>query len=187
LAAGGSDIVVADPLEQEIERLYQANYAGLCRFASIAAGSEETGHDAVQESFLRYFAARRAGLHIQRPRAWLFRAARNFVMDQHKSALARNEVSGQAALDSMDRRGTAARTSSTLDWIWEVLTPRETECVRLRAQGLSHDEVADVLQIRPGTVTALLARAQGKVRAAWVQREEKGRRFAAPAEDCLAP
>lgn len=44
------------------------------------------------------------------------------------------------------------------------LAPRELECVRLRAEGLSYAEIAEVLNIRSGTVGALLSRAFQKCR-----------------------
>jgi DNA-directed RNA polymerase specialized sigma24 family protein len=46
------------------------------------------------------------------------------------------------------------------------LSPGESECVRLRAEGLRYEEIAGVLSMRTGTVGALLARAHKKIRQA---------------------
>jgi DNA-binding CsgD family transcriptional regulator len=46
------------------------------------------------------------------------------------------------------------------------LSPREMECVRLRAENLRYEEIAVVLGLHAGTVGALLARAHGKIRKA---------------------
>ena len=46
------------------------------------------------------------------------------------------------------------------------LSPREMECVRLRAEDLRYEEIAVVLGLQAGTVGALLARAHGKIRKA---------------------
>jgi DNA-directed RNA polymerase specialized sigma24 family protein len=40
------------------------------------------------------------------------------------------------------------------------------ECVRLRTEDLSYDEIAGVLGVRAGTVGALLTRAHDKIRKA---------------------
>lgn len=48
--------------------------------------------------------------------------------------------------------------------IAEALTERERECLRLRMGGLGYAEIAEVLGVCTGTVGALLARAQGKMR-----------------------
>jgi DNA-directed RNA polymerase specialized sigma24 family protein len=57
-----------------------------------------------------------------------------------------------------------------------ALAPRELECVRLRAEGLSYDEIAEVLDLRQGTVGATLARAHKKVRRALGYAEESKER-----------
>jgi RNA polymerase sigma factor (sigma-70 family) len=44
------------------------------------------------------------------------------------------------------------------------LTPRELDCLRLRVEGFSYQEIAQVLGVRPGTVGALLPRVYSKLR-----------------------
>jgi len=46
------------------------------------------------------------------------------------------------------------------------LSRRERECLQLRLEGFGYDEIARILQIRPGTVGALLARCLKKLRKA---------------------
>jgi DNA-binding NarL/FixJ family response regulator len=45
-----------------------------------------------------------------------------------------------------------------------ILSPREMECLRLRADGLQYHEIADVLGVREGTVSAMLSRVHKKLR-----------------------
>jgi RNA polymerase sigma factor (sigma-70 family) len=47
--------------------------------------------------------------------------------------------------------------------ITSLLTVREMECLRLRSEELSYEEIADILGVRPGTVSALLTRAHKKL------------------------
>lgn len=58
----------------------------------------------------------------------------------------------------------SAVQQSEIDRELRLLAPRELECVRLRIEGMRYDEIAAALDIRPGTVGALLARAVTKLR-----------------------
>jgi DNA-binding CsgD family transcriptional regulator len=59
------------------------------------------------------------------------------------------------------------RVSELLHGLIQIgLSPREMECVRLRAEDLRYEEIAVVLGLTAGTVGALLARAHGKIRKA---------------------
>ena len=59
------------------------------------------------------------------------------------------------------------RVSDLLEGLPRIgLSARELECVRLRTEDLSYQEIAAVLGLQAGTVGALLARAHGKIRKA---------------------
>jgi len=92
-----------DTLEAEIEReivdLYEREAGGLLRYARALAANPEMAHDALQEAFFRLFLCRSAGQRIRSPKGWLFRVARNYVLDQKKAG-SRNEV-GMEALSQM--------------------------------------------------------------------------------------
>jgi len=122
--------------------------------------------DSVQETFLHYLACRAHGETIRHPRAWLFRALRNQVLDAAKK---KKEVTLDDVADAA-----AGQAAPEVDFrqpelegrIRGVLAPRELQCFRMRAEGLRYEEIAARLQVRPGTVGALLARAQDKMRRA---------------------
>jgi RNA polymerase sigma-70 factor (ECF subfamily) len=161
LAAGTAD----DPLEGEVVRLYGAHCAGLSRYALTLTRDRQLAEDVLQESFLRYFLARKEGQLIRNPRAWLYQVLHNLLLDDRKRMGFRAAVCLDAALESPDReQDPEARMQrrELSDGLRLVLSPREMECVRLRVEGLGYEEIASVLQIRPGTVGALLARALKK-------------------------
>jgi len=54
--------------------------------------------------------------------------------------------------------------TQTVQAILSRLTPRELDCLRLRVEGFSYQEIAQALGIRPGTVGALLPRVYSKLR-----------------------
>lgn len=147
--------------------LYTLHAAGLLRYAVSIIADTGAAQDALQEIFMRYFVARSEGQQFLDPRAWLFRVLRNHLLDTLKSSSVKNEI----AIDKIDEPHDGwndperryHRTEMARD-LARVLAPRELECVRLRAEGLSYDEIAHVLDLRQGTIGATLARAHKKVR-----------------------
>jgi RNA polymerase sigma-70 factor (ECF subfamily) len=133
----------------------------------VLSKNREAAQDAVQEAFLRYFIARSGSQPVERPKAWLFQVLRHYLLDGLKAACTRREVSLEAVRLWADRRPdpeSEYRLAEMSRRIWDLLSPRELECFRLRAEGLRYDEIAEVLALRSGTVGALLARVQKKIR-----------------------
>jgi len=159
----------AGAIEQEMAGLYESEAPGVLRYAAKLAGNQATAQDALQEAFFRLFIARSAGQTIQSPKAWLFRVIRNYLLDQKKSP-SRNEVSLESALSlasPFQHPESGYTHSDLLRRTMQIgLSARETECVRLRAEGLCYEDIGAVLGVRMGTVGALLARAHEKIRQA---------------------
>jgi RNA polymerase sigma factor (sigma-70 family) len=158
---------LAAGIEQEVADLYEREAGGILRYAAALANNRETAHDALQEAFFRFFLCRSAGQRIRSPKSWLFRVARNYVLDQKKRSF-RNEV-GMESLSNVPCPAYHAEADGfeLLQGLPQIgLSPREIECVRLRTEDLHYDEIAAVLGLQAGTVGALLARAHGKIRKA---------------------
>jgi RNA polymerase sigma-70 factor (ECF subfamily) len=165
----GSGVPAAAGIIEEICALYEKDAPGMLRYAARIARSHEAAQDAVQEVFLRLFVARTAGQQIRQPRAWLYRVLHNHLLDRGRAG-SQHEI----GLDSL--RNTPGpghnpeteyvRTEALEKALGSALSPREIQCVRLRAEGLQYEEIAEVLNLRVGTVGALLARAHKKMREA---------------------
>jgi RNA polymerase sigma-70 factor, ECF subfamily len=122
----------------------------------LVRGDRHRAEDVVQEVMLRYWTAS-AGLDEGAVRPWLFRAARNLVIDEYRKRRARpaevplppdrdapgagvDEVAG--VIDSMLLADALARLSE----------PHRQIIVRLYWQGEKGSEIARDLGIPPGTV-----------------------------------
>jgi DNA-binding CsgD family transcriptional regulator len=70
----------------------------------------------------------------------------------------------ESVADEQQNPEVLLRTRQRASEIRRKLTSRELECLRLRAEGLSYAEIADELDIRLGTVGAMLARVNEKLR-----------------------
>ena len=74
--------------------------------------------------------------------------------------------------------GSDSRVSDLLQGLPQIgLSAREIQCVRLRTEDLSYEEIAGVLGLQAGTVGAMLARAHGKIRKAVGGRDRKSPDF----------
>jgi RNA polymerase sigma-70 factor (ECF subfamily) len=154
-------------IEAEVVRLHEQFAAHLFRYASSVSDSEDLAKDAVQEVFLRYFVQRQYGREIGNPRAWLFQVLRNFLRDRMSSAAATREVAGEnldhMACDSHNPEALVKR-SQTAREIAGSLSDRELECLQLRTEGLSYEEIGVAMAVRIGTVGAMLSRVHEKIR-----------------------
>lgn len=117
--------------------------------------------EAVQEIFFRYFLQRVQTGRILHRRTWLFRSMRRYL--EEKFAELPNCKPSQEIADWRQHPESAVQQNE-IDRELRLLAPRELECVRLRIEGMRYEEIASALNIRSGTVGALLARAVGKLR-----------------------
>lgn len=140
----------------------------------IVAGNASLAQEAVQEAFLRYYIQRVKGELPAGGHRWLFRVARNYILDHHKSSSARTSVSLEQALTYGDERQSPhalLERSEAVTRALRILSPRELECLQLRSDGFTYQEISDMLGIETGTVASLLARAGKKIREASSPRE----------------
>ena len=134
--------------------------------------NEQDAQDVVQEAYLRAFKSF-GGFHGSNGRAWLLTIVRNTsytllkknkavdlttTFDEELHASGHESVSPATILEHSED---AALISEAMDELpaefREILTLRHQE-------GLSYKEIADTMQIPPGTVMSRLARARGKLK-----------------------
>ena len=120
--------------------------------------------DLIQETYARVLRARVAG-QLQEVRPYLFVTARNAALDliRHQHTAATDSIGNIERLSVVEDRPDAAETTAHVQEI-EILheaiaslPPRCQEILRLRRfQGLSHQAIAQRLNISPNTVDAQL-------------------------------
>lgn len=146
---------------------YEAWAPGLYRYVRTLVGDVALAEDIHHEAFLRLHTALVSGATIDHPRAWLHVVARRLVLDALHSYGARHAA---VLPDTPAPRPAPAFDDDPANrWrdVWRraatVLSPRERECLQLRAEGFTHREIAATLQVRTGTVCTLVARGIRKV------------------------
>ena len=145
----------------DLEALYRVRYRHFLRVATLITRDEGTAHDAVQEAFaatIRSLASYRGEGPLE---AWVWRAVVNAAKKQqrHSSATA---LEGHEPTSRQNGDETEARVIRT--WI-AALPERQRLIVYLRYYAdLDYRQIATVLDIAVGTVSATLSAAHQTLR-----------------------
>lgn len=167
---------------EAFSELYLAHHAALFRYAAGETGSDDDARDIVQETFIRAWGGLRGFRGDSSVARWLFRIARNLLIDRARARKRRGERSLDAPLDDegttlqdrlpsrrpgpeveTEQRDDAGRLRRALT----ALPEGQREVFALREwEGLSYVAVGDRLGLPPGTVRSRLARAREALAAA---------------------
>ncbi len=171
--------------QSEVAGSYQSFGKGLFRYLLCLTRDFDLAQEAVQETFLRYYEYRLRGGAVPEGRGWFFKVARNYVIDQIRAEKPEKREGIEEALSSPDYRYCPHETFLRLEFLKQLsalLTARELECLRLRAEGFKYKEIAEILGIEGGTVGATLAHGLKKIRAFYVNNSEEEVSGAKPIE-----
>lgn len=142
--------------------LFRALHAPLLRYAAQLVGRETEAYDVVQKAFIKLWQHRERLDPDQSLRAYLYQIVRNTALNHKRGEKRRRDAHATAAAsDGHVRQGASAPQAlqarelrtHVRTWIDE-LPPKRREAFRLsRFEGLSHAEIADVMELVPRTVT----------------------------------
>jgi RNA polymerase sigma-70 factor (ECF subfamily) len=156
--------------------LYDRYYPGVTRYCVRRLFDREIAEDVVSDVFLTLAAKLRdfPGRTETDFRRWLFRIATNAVHAYLRQTRRRQEI-WEAAARSRHRAPRASSDASSewerLDWpaVYQAvleLDERDQSLVMLRFfAGLSHEEIAAVVEMTPGAVRTALSRTRARLRA----------------------
>ncbi|WP_458242641.1 RNA polymerase sigma-70 factor [Streptomyces sp. MAI_2237] len=156
---------IAEEFELHRPRLFGLAYRML--------GSAEEAEDTVQDAYLRFSGADRAG--IEHPAAWLAKVVTNLCLTRLTSARARREryvgpwlpepvVTSDGTLGPLESAEQREAVSMALLVLLERLTPTERAVYVLReAFGYGHREIAGVLEVTEANCRQLYRRAVRRV------------------------
>jgi RNA polymerase sigma-70 factor (ECF subfamily) len=151
--------------ELSIPLFWYLRHIGLC---------PEEAEEVVQEVFLRLFQHLDAKEEQGHVRRWVFRAAHNLAIDQHRRRRRFTLKSPQEWLELSDLLQDRAANPeerlleneqiASLDRALGTLTSRQAQCIDLRMEDLSYREIADLLGVSVSTVAGALKLAILKLR-----------------------
>jgi RNA polymerase sigma factor (sigma-70 family) len=187
---------VAPPSElekQEWEKLVTEHSGRVFRLAYRLTGNRPDAEDLTQEVFVRVFRS----LHTFTPgtmEGWLHRITTNLFLDQarRKQRIRFDALSDDAAgrlpstLPAPDRAHLDGMFDDDVEAALASLAPDFRAAVVLcDVEGLTYEEIADVLDLKLGTVRSRIHRGRAQLRAALAHRAPTGdrTRFAGPARE----
>jgi RNA polymerase sigma-70 factor (ECF subfamily) len=143
-------------LRDEVEQWFLELREPMFRYLRAAGCRFSVAEEITQESFLRLHYALRAGLRVTHVRAWVFRVARNLAIDtqreQQKHWRTRQpedllDVTCSDSAPNPEQQVLARERMRLIESEVLRLPSLQRECVRLKAQGLRYQEIAEALDI----------------------------------------
>ncbi|MFB6248217.1 MAG: RNA polymerase sigma factor [Salinibacter sp.] len=158
--------------EDAFEALFDRFGTPIFRFISGMVGDTPLAHDLTQETFAQLWEGRDRVNDVDSLQAYIFRIARNRVYDHRRAERRRRsrraERSKELSAGPPERPDGEVRARALhakfREWI-EDLPERQREALLLsREQGMSHEEIAQVMDISPNTVNNHIVKAMATLR-----------------------
>lgn len=149
----------------DVERLFRTYNAALVRYLTRRLGDRDWAEEVAQETFIR--ALRQD--NIVNERAWLFAVATNLVRDEARRDARRRR---HLALLAEEERETVQSEPTTLEQAQEAafarkavdaLAERDRLALLMKEEGLDYSEIAEALNLSPGSVGTTLSRARRRL------------------------
>jgi RNA polymerase sigma-70 factor, ECF subfamily len=147
---------------EELEELYRRDYARFLRVAVATVGSRDVAADVVQDAFARALRSRHTFRGESSLEAWVWRIVTNVALttSRRRADAQTLELAAAAAASN------GAPAHPELRAAIALLPERQRQALFLRHYAdLSYDEIAEVLGVARGTVSATLHAARDSLRA----------------------
>ncbi|MBA2688987.1 MAG: sigma-70 family RNA polymerase sigma factor [Gemmatimonadaceae bacterium] len=150
----------------DVDRLFRTYNAQLVRYLTRRLGDRDWAEEVAQETFVR--ALRQSD--IQNERAWLFAVATNLVRDEARKDTARRkhltllaEQEKDSVVESREVTVERAEEAAFARKAVDSLAEKDRLALLMREEGLSYDEIAEALQLSPGSIGTTLSRARRRL------------------------
>jgi RNA polymerase sigma-70 factor (ECF subfamily) len=139
--------------------LFHGTYDALLRYVTYITHDQQAAHDILQEVYLKLWNIRATIDPDRSLRALLFQMARNYALNHERQ---KKRHATDALEDSVFEPQVGAQLSEDLDaqalhqwiqtWIERMPARRREAFLLSRYEGLSHEEIARLMQLAPKTV-----------------------------------
>lgn len=149
----------------DFEAAFESHQESLFRYVHRLVGDPDLAADVVQESFVRLLDN---PLPANEVRRWLFTVATNLVRDdarmrtRRRRLLAERYESSDVAGDPVEVPDRIAIRHERIEAVrsaLDELSERDRKMLLMREEGFRYAEIAEVIEVAPGSVGTLLARA----------------------------
>src|SRR5262245_18867718 len=157
-------------LQDRVGRLFEEARDDVYRYLLTLGLHPPRAQEAVQEVFLRLYAALKKGEDIQSPRGWIFRVAHNYGLKVRERQIleerfdpaleSRLGAAGENAEHQLIERERMVRFHHAV----EALSEQQKRCLFLRMEGLRYPQIGSTLGISPSAVGEFLRRAMARLK-----------------------
>jgi RNA polymerase sigma-70 factor (ECF subfamily) len=156
----------------DIETIFHAQYDRIARVIARVLRDPARAEELAVEVFLKW--SRNPGAQGENAQAWLYRVAVRSGLDELRRETRRAQrhhllpFVGHSPTpeDIRASREDQERVRAVL----AVIQPRQAELLVLRSQGLSYDELAGALDLKPASIGTFLSRAEQAFRKEYIKR-----------------
>jgi RNA polymerase sigma-70 factor (ECF subfamily) len=151
-------------LGQRVTQVFELLRDPLYRYLFRVLESQDEAEDLTQEVFLRLYAHLQRGNSVANVRAWLFRVAHNLAIDRQRKNSRLEPIAPCVQTEACDPAPGADQKilmqerQQRLRQALAALSSEERHCLELRAEGLSYQEIAGILEMRLPTLVKYLGR-----------------------------
>lgn len=152
--------------EETFRAFYERTARGVWAYLARVTGDRQMADDLLQETFYRFLRAAATHDSEDHRRNSLYRIATNLAKDVRRKNLLRPTFLAGGEIERVSSAGQAGDTEKSADFTRAMarLKPRERAMLWLAyAEGNSHQEIAQVLGLSPGSMKILLFRARRKL------------------------
>ncbi|WP_419856574.1 sigma-70 family RNA polymerase sigma factor [Candidatus Palauibacter irciniicola] len=149
----------------DFEAAYKSHWTPLFRYVDRMVGDADLAADVVQEAFVRLLDQ---ALPDEEVRRWLFTVATNLVRDDARMSARRRRLLSQRyeqtdlahdPVESPDQPVLRAERVAAVRAALAEMPERDRQLLLMREEGFRYAEIAEVIEVAPGSVGTLLARA----------------------------
>lgn len=163
-------------LEEQVSLYFHELNQPVFRYLVNCCRDRDDAEELQQEAFLRLYSTLKKGEQIENVRSWVFRVARNLMLDRAKHQdrvdpktgvmsdhLAETLLDPQPTTEQhLVDKAKMAQFQAAVD----KLAPQQRECVLLRCQNLTYREIGEILGMSPSGVASAIARAKAPLKKA---------------------
>jgi RNA polymerase sigma factor (sigma-70 family) len=163
----------ATPLETaDLGNLFHLHYPRVARVIARIVNDPGRAEELAVDVFWKF--VRRQQAHDASPGGWLYRAAIRKGLDELRRQQRQEKYERLLSLfgtsPSPEHLHSAAEDQRQVRAVLAILRRRDSELLILRSEGLSYQEIAQVLQLNETSVGTLLRRAQETFRKEYIKR-----------------
>jgi RNA polymerase sigma-70 factor, ECF subfamily len=151
-------------LEDEVVALFDELRAPALRYLAGFGLPVQDGEEVLQETFLALFRHLQSEKSRANLRGWVFRVAHNLGLKRLEQ-LRRDgqEIAAPDPSPNPEELAVDAQRRARVMGVVQALDERDRRCLLLRAEGLRYREIAGVLDMSLGAVSASLARTLARI------------------------